>query len=123
MPVKAPWHEKLLQAYVPIPTVEPGDTVWWHPDVIHGVEDHNKGPGYSNVFYIGAAPDCAKNRAFLDLLRPAFEKGESSLILPQKITKSTLKAASKCLIYRKLGDLNWGIRLDPTSGDHARCRA
>ena len=50
MPVKAPWHEKLLQAYVPIPTVEPGDTVWWHPDVIHGVEDHNKGPGYSNVF-------------------------------------------------------------------------
>ena len=78
MPVKAPWHEKLLQAYVPIPTVEPGDTVWWHPDVIHGVEDHNKGPGYSNVFYIGAAPDCAKNRAFLELLRPAFEKGESS---------------------------------------------
>lgn len=78
MPVKAHWHAKLLQAYVPIPTVNPGDTVWWHPDVIHGVEDHNQGDGYSNVFYIGAAPDCAKNRQFLDLLRPAFEQGKSS---------------------------------------------
>ncbi|WP_420550487.1 YbiU family protein [Litorivicinus lipolyticus] len=78
MPIKDAFHALLLEAYVPIPTVNPGDTVWWHPDVIHGVEDHNQGPGYSNVFYIGAAPDCAKNRAFLDRLRPKFEAGESS---------------------------------------------
>ncbi|PXF31174.1 hypothetical protein WH50_11065 [Pokkaliibacter plantistimulans] len=72
------YHQLLLQAFVPIPTVYPGDTVWWHPDVIHGVEDHNKGQGYSNVIYIGAAPDCQKNRDFLALQRPAFEAGESS---------------------------------------------
>jgi hypothetical protein len=68
----------LLRAYVPIPVVEAGDTVWWHPDVIHGVEDKHSGDGYSNVMYIGAAPDCDKNRAFLSKQQPAFEAGKSS---------------------------------------------
>ena len=72
------YHAKLLRAYVPIPVVEPGDTVWWHPDVIHGVEDHHTGSGYSNVMYIGAAPACAKNERFLPGQRRAFEAGESS---------------------------------------------
>lgn len=71
------YHELVMDAYVPIPTVNPGDTVWWHPDVIHGVEDKHTGSGYSNVMYIGAAPDCEKNRRFLDILRPAFEAGRS----------------------------------------------
>ena len=26
---------ELHQAMVSIPNVEPGDSVWWHPDVIH----------------------------------------------------------------------------------------
>jgi hypothetical protein len=30
--------------------------VWWHPDVIHGVEDEHTGGMSSNVMYIGAAP-------------------------------------------------------------------
>jgi hypothetical protein len=78
MAVSKAHHAMLLGAYVPIPRVEPGDTVWWHPDVLHGVEDRHGGSGYSNVMYIGAAPDCAKNRAFLALQRPAFEAGRSS---------------------------------------------
>jgi hypothetical protein len=72
------WHAKILRAYVPIPMVEPGDTVWWHPDVIHGVESQHTGAGYSNVMYIGAAPACAKNDRFLAGQRRAFEAGESS---------------------------------------------
>ena len=78
MVVNDAYHAKLLRAYVPIPEVGPGDTVWWHPDVIHGVEDVNNNTGYSNVMYIGAAPDCEKNRAFLNKQRPAFEEGRSS---------------------------------------------
>ena len=78
MVVNEDYHSKLLRAYVPISTVGPGDTVWWHPDVIHGVEDINNNTGYSNVMYIGAAPDCEKNRIFLDKQRPAFEDGRSS---------------------------------------------
>lgn len=76
--VSRKYHAMLLDAYVPIPKVNAGDTVWWHPDLIHGVEDQHKGTGYSNVMYIGAAPDCEKNRQFLDMLRPAFEAGKSS---------------------------------------------
>ena len=72
------WHAPLLRAYGPIPRVEPGDSVWWHPDVIHGVEDQHRGSGYSNVMYIGAAPDCAKNRAYLAKQRAAFEAGRSA---------------------------------------------
>ena len=78
MVVNSEYHAKLLRAYVPIPEVRPGDTVWWHPDLIHGVEDVNNNSDYSNVMYIGAAPDCEKNRRFLNKQRPAFEEGRSS---------------------------------------------
>ena len=71
-------HALLMRAYCPIPRVEAGDTVWWHPDLIHGVEDVHHGKDYSNVMYIGAAPDCAKNHAFLARQRAAFEAGKSS---------------------------------------------
>ena len=76
--VNAQHHALLMQAYGPIPQVEAGDTVWWHPDVIHGVEDKHNGTGYSNVIYTGAAPRCAKNESFLATQRAAFERGESS---------------------------------------------
>jgi hypothetical protein len=72
------WHAPLLRALVPIPVVRPGDTVWWHPDVVHAVEGAHRGSGYSDVIYIGAAPDCAKNRDFLPTQRAAFLAGRSA---------------------------------------------
>ena len=74
----AQWHGLLMPALIAIPRVEPGDTVWWHPDVVHAVEDENRGKGYSNVIYIGAAPYCAKNAAYLEGQKEAFLKGESA---------------------------------------------
>jgi len=56
------WHAELLEGLVSIPEVGPGDTVWWHSDVIHAVEDKHGGSGYSNVIYIGGAPWCDKIR-------------------------------------------------------------
>jgi hypothetical protein len=72
------WHALLKPAITPIPLVEPGDTVWWHSDIIHAVEDHHNGSGYSNVIYIGAAPYCAKNAAYLERQKAAFLAGESA---------------------------------------------
>jgi hypothetical protein len=72
------WHALLKPAITPIPLVEPGDTVWWHADIIHAVEDQHKGSGYSNVIYIGAAPYCAKNAAYLERQKAAFLSGESA---------------------------------------------
>jgi hypothetical protein len=71
------WHAPLLEALVSIPVVEPGDTVWWHSEVVHAVEDRHDGSGYSNVMYIGAAPWCDKNTAFLERQAPAFLSGRS----------------------------------------------
>ena len=71
------WHGALLEGLIGIPQVEPGDTIWWHPDVLHAVRDRHDGTGYSNVMYIGAAPYCAENAAYLERQRPAFLSGVS----------------------------------------------
>ena len=34
----APLFGRLHEAMVPVPRVEPGDSVWWHPDMIHRFE-------------------------------------------------------------------------------------
>lgn len=72
------WHPDLLAGLVSIPHVEPGDTVWWHPDIIHAVEDEHKGSGYSNVIYIGASPECEKNRAYARKQAERFLAGKSA---------------------------------------------
>jgi Protein of unknown function (DUF1479) len=74
----AQWHQTLLDGLVSIPMMEPGDTIWWHSDVIHAVEDKHGGSGYSNVIYIGAAPWCDKNEAFAKKQAAAFVEGRSS---------------------------------------------
>ena len=71
------WHAPLLAAETTIPRVDPGDTVWWHPDLIHAVEDEHRGRGYSNVIYIGAAPWCDKNARFLPRQAECFLAGRS----------------------------------------------
>src|SRR4051812_42747624 len=32
------WHPLLMQAVAGIPDVKAGDSVWWHADMIHGVD-------------------------------------------------------------------------------------
>ena len=57
--------------------MEPGDTVWWHPDTVLAVENQHHGDEYSNVLYIAAVPDCEKNQQFLTKQKDAFLKGHS----------------------------------------------
>jgi hypothetical protein len=71
------WHTPLLRALVPIPRVEPGDAVFWHPDLVHAVERVHAGQRPSNVMYIPAVPDCGRNRAMLAQQLPAFRDGRS----------------------------------------------
>ncbi|TDN62114.1 DUF1479 domain-containing protein [Paraburkholderia sp. BL10I2N1] len=75
--IKPEWHGLLHEALSSIPQMQAGDTVFWHSDVIHAVEDAHRGKGYSNVMYISAAPACAKNDAYLKRQLPTFLKGES----------------------------------------------
>lgn len=75
--VEPEWHSLLLEALTSIPLMEPGDTVFWHSDVIHAVENEHKGTGYSSVMYIGGTVGCEKNSAYLAKQAPAFLSGKT----------------------------------------------
>jgi hypothetical protein len=75
--IKAEYHAPLFQALSSIPLMQPGDTVFWHSDVIHAVEDAHRGNGYSNVMYIASLPACAKNAAYLERQWPSLIAGDS----------------------------------------------
>ena len=72
------WHALLLRGLVSIPKVEPGDTVWWHSDVVHAVEHEHKGKDVSSVMYIGCAPLCERNMHYLERQKQTFLEGRSS---------------------------------------------
>ena len=75
--VRPEWHAEMMAGTVSIPEVMPGDTVWWHTDICHSVADEHAGEEYASVIYIGSAPDCSKNRAYLPGQKAAFLAGRS----------------------------------------------
>ena len=75
--VNKEYHSLLLEGLISIPIMKPGDTVWWHPDVVHAVEDKHLGKNYSNVVYVGATPYCKKNIDYVRKQAKKFLKGES----------------------------------------------
>lgn len=75
--VNPQYHSLLIEALSSIPLMEPGDTVFWHSDVVHAVENEHRGSGYSNVMYISSTPGCAKNTAYLAKQSPAFLSGRT----------------------------------------------
>ncbi len=75
--VEPEWHSLLLEALTSIPLMQSGDTVFWHSDVVHAVENDHKGTGYSNVMYIASTVGCEKNSAYLAKQAPAFLSGKT----------------------------------------------
>ena len=76
--VNKEWHAPLIQGLCSIPKLQPGDTVWWHPDLIHSVEQKHEGDQYSNVMFIGATPYCEKNKKYIELQKEHFLEGRSA---------------------------------------------
>ena len=72
------WHPDLTPGIVSIQSVAPGDTVWWHPDVVHAVGQEHHGEDYASVIYIGASPACEKNRAYALRQSQRFLSGQSA---------------------------------------------
>ena len=75
--VNPEWHKFYLDGLTSIPLMQPGDSVFWHSDVVHAVENEHKGAGYSNVMYIAATVGCEKNSAYLAKQAPAFLAGKT----------------------------------------------
>ena len=75
--VNEQYHSTLIKALSSIPVMEPGDTIFWHCDVVHAVENEHLGTGYSNVMYIASAPGCPKNSAYLERQAVSFLSGKT----------------------------------------------
>jgi hypothetical protein len=77
LPISERWHSILFPALSRIPAVEPGDTVWWHGDLIHAVDPVTDQKGWGNVMYIPATPYCQKNVEYAQACGQAFRQGKS----------------------------------------------
>ncbi|SNY76763.1 DUF1479 domain-containing protein [Enterobacter sp. CC120223-11] len=89
LPVSEKWHPLLIKALSSIPALEPGDSVWWHCDVIHSVAPVTDQQGWGNVMYIPAAPMCEKNLAYAQKVKVALEKGASPGDFPREDYEAT----------------------------------
>lgn len=67
-------HLALDRAMVGIPPVRPGDYVFWHCDLVHGVDPTNPGKNDSTVFYNACIPLTPYNIDSLLTTREAFER-------------------------------------------------
>jgi Protein of unknown function (DUF1479) len=83
-PVNERFHSILSPALSGIPDIEPGDTVWWHCDMIHSVAPVTNQQGWGNVLYIPAAPWCEKNALYAERVREAFLAGTSPDDFPEE---------------------------------------
>ena len=106
----AQWHPQLLAGLVSIPQVGPGDTVWWHSDVIHAVEDQHAGNDFSNVIYIGAAPWCDKNDAFAERQAAAFLTGRSGPDFAPENYELDFEGRTRRNDLSPLGQMQMGLR-------------
>ncbi|CAH0035518.1 unnamed protein product [Clonostachys rhizophaga] len=60
------------RGFVTIPTVRPGDAVFWHCDTAHMVEAEHQGTEDASVFYIPSFPLCDINAMYLKRQRENF---------------------------------------------------
>lgn len=83
-PANEKWHLLLMEALTGIPDVQPGDSVWWHCDMIHSVAPVENQKGWGNVMYIPAAPWCPRNEEYAAHVREAFVIGASPSDFPEE---------------------------------------
>jgi hypothetical protein len=77
-------------ALVSMPTVYPGDTVWWHGDLVHAVADATNDTRWSNVMYIGSSPRCPRNDAYAATMFERFVSGRSPVDFPPDDFETTM---------------------------------
>ncbi|WP_206696873.1 YbiU family protein [Marinomonas algicola] len=84
LPIDKKWHSLLLRAKALIPDLQAGDSVWWHCDMIHGVDPVENQQGWGNVMYIPATPSCEKNRRYARQCAEYFKLGRSPDDFPEE---------------------------------------
>ncbi|KAF7987013.1 hypothetical protein HWV62_109 [Athelia sp. TMB] len=81
-------HLRLDGAMTSIPTVRPGDMVFWHCDMIHAVEPEHTGQEDSAVMYIGAVPTTPHNTEHIKEQLPTFLAAAPPPDYPQGVSEA-----------------------------------
>ncbi|KAI5917853.1 DUF1479-domain-containing protein [Camillea tinctor] len=68
-------HLRLDRTMVPVPRVEPGDYVIWHPDLVHATDPVHLGGSDASVIYLPCCPLTQTNALYLARQRRAFLLG------------------------------------------------
>jgi len=104
-------HAQLIQGLCSIPDMRSGDTVWWHPDVVHAVEHSNHSNIPSSVVYLGNAPVCRRNLEYLRAQLGAFNKGVSPPDFPDTEIEASYVGRSTTTELTSLGAQQMGHTL------------
>jgi hypothetical protein len=118
--VEPEWHAPLLEGLTSIPVMQPGDSVFWHSDVVHAVENEHKGKGYSNVMYIAATVGCEKNSAYLAKQAPAFLSGNAPPDFPADNFEVDFRGRATEADLTPLGRSQMGLPPLETTGKRTR---
>jgi hypothetical protein len=65
-------HLRLRECMVNIPAMKPGDTIWWHCDMLHAVEVDHFGDHDASVAYVAATPTTELNKIYMKKQAEAF---------------------------------------------------
>jgi len=88
----SPLHSNISSlASATIQELDPGDTVWWHPDLLHQLEEWNTSSTFNSVLYLSAGPDCPRNRNYLRRLRHALITRSSPPDFPSSTRESSYR--------------------------------
>ncbi|THH09868.1 hypothetical protein EW145_g1713 [Phellinidium pouzarii] len=68
-------HLRLEESMTAVPSVKPGDMVFWHCDVVHSVEQEHTGKEDSAVMYIPAVPLTPQNLSYVARQKESFLRG------------------------------------------------
>ncbi|KAE9388283.1 DUF1479-domain-containing protein [Gymnopus androsaceus JB14] len=95
-------HMMLDKTMTSVPKVMPGDTVFWHCDVVHSVEREHTGKEDSAVMYIPAMPTTKINALYVEKQKECFLQGISPPDFP-KSPQNFIGAATSTDLLSPMG--------------------
>ncbi len=99
----------LMRAMVPIPPVGPGDTVWWHGDIIHSVAEASNQDRWGNVMYIAVTPACPRNDVYRSSMLDRFQGGLSPLDFPEEHFEADFSGRPSVDDLNTIGRVHFGL--------------
>ena len=76
------WHQWLTENMVSLPKLNPGDSVWWHPDLVHKMDLQGDDP--TCLLSLALGPDCILNRNYQRRMQHDFILGQTPPDFPAK---------------------------------------